>query len=81
MNINPIKEITITIPVPKSGSSIMSPNNIKITPKIGNINLNVFLFSLSLFDKYFAVKIIIASFESSLGYVRESPSRGHSFPY
>ena len=66
-NNNTMMVITITTPVPKSGSNIIRPKKRKIIRRIGRVpflkNLMVFV----LFDKYFAVKIIKDIFASSLG--------------
>ena len=68
IKISPIKEQTITIPVPKSGSNMISPKNNIITKNNGTINLKVFLLSLSLLDKYLDVKIINDNLVISLGW-------------
>ena len=62
-----IKVATITMPVPKSGSNIMRAKKVIMTARIGNTPCQILLISLSFFSKYFAVKIINASFAASLG--------------
>lgn len=71
MNNRTIIVITIIIPVPKSGWSIISPN-IKITMlRMGRTDV---LISFILFVvRYFAVKIIMPSFANSLGWIPRDP--------
>ena len=59
-----IRLITITIPVPKSGSNIIRPKKRKIIKRIGRVPFLKNLMVFSLFDKYFAVKIIKDIFAS-----------------
>ena len=74
IKINTIKAHTIIIPVPKSGSNIINPKNKSIIPSIGKTKFFVTFFSLSFFDKYFAVNITSPILLSSLGCIPKGPN-------
>ena len=66
--------ITITTPVPKSGSNIIRANTSRRTPSIGRTPFLILFRSLSLFSKYFAVKIIRLSLVNSDGCIPKPPN-------
>ena len=65
--------ITITTPVPKSGSNIINPKTSINIPKIGRIPFFMSLISLSFLAKYLDVKIIKLNFINSLGWIPKPP--------
>ena len=69
INIIIIKVMIITIPWPKSGSSMIKPKNKNIIPRMGNKPLTTFFTSASLLAKYLDTKIIRANLANSEGYI------------
>ena len=65
--------ITITTPVPKSGSNIIKPNIKRRTPKIGRTPFFIFFSSLVLLARYLDVNIINPNFANSDGCSPKEP--------
>ncbi len=66
--------MTMTTPVPKSGSNIIKPKTRKRTPSMGKTPFLISFRLLSLFDKYFDVKIIRPSLVNSDGWIPKPPN-------
>ena len=72
-NSNTMIVITITIPVPKSGSNIIRANTRKSTPNIGRTPFFISFKSLLLFSKYLEVNIISPNLVNSDGCTPSPP--------
>ncbi len=64
-------DITIIIPVPKSGSNMIRPNIKKTVIKRGR--RDVFISLILLFDSYFDVNMISANLVNSDGWIPKGP--------